>query len=172
MFRTLYNDAIQMAVAANGDRSSRSVARVVFGTDSYRITFLYRIREAARRYHVPLANHLIRMFQTMMFSIEIDGRVTLGEGVYFVHSLGIIIGGVGLIKSQPIPNERRPMVVRDISKWLKAVPLDGLAAITEAKRLGVLDDVLDEELDEGIGIMIGQHMRNQPGRKGRKGKSK
>jgi len=93
MFRALKRDAVELARAATGDTSSRAIARVVFGSDSYRITSLFRVRQAARAAHVPLVNHVLRMIQTVLFSIEIDRDVTLGDGVYFVHSLGIVIGG-------------------------------------------------------------------------------
>jgi serine O-acetyltransferase len=93
MFRALKRDAVELARVARGATSARAIARVVFGSDSYRITSLFRVRQAARAAHIPLVNHLLRMVQTALFSIEIDRDVTLGDGVYFVHSLGIVIGG-------------------------------------------------------------------------------
>ena len=38
-------------------------------------------------------NHVLRVAQTAVMGIEIGKDVTLGKGVYFVHSLGIVIGG-------------------------------------------------------------------------------
>jgi len=93
MIGELIRDARQLAVAATGQATAGSIARVVLGTDSYRITFLQRIRNAARTAHIPLVNHLLRMVQTALFGIEIDRDVTLGDGVYLVHPLGIVIGG-------------------------------------------------------------------------------
>lgn len=93
MLKRLYDDAVQLAVAATGAASRGNVARVVLHSDSYRITALQRLREAGRALHVPLVNHAVRVVQMALFAIEINTDVTLGEGVYFVHSLGVIIGG-------------------------------------------------------------------------------
>ena len=89
-----------------------------------------------------------------------------------IQIIGIIIGGIGLISSQPIPNERRPMLARDILKWLKAIPEEQLAKIVLAKADGVLDEALDEEMDEACGMMIGRYMRDQDDRPARKGKAR
>ena len=93
MFGALGRDAVELARTATGDVSRRSVARVVLANESYRITALFRVRQAARRWHVPLVNHLLRRVQTILFAIEIDRDVTLGDGVYFVHPMGTVVGG-------------------------------------------------------------------------------
>jgi len=93
MFDDLRKDARQLALAASGRDDARSVLSVVLGTDSFRITALQRARALARRLHVPLANHLLRVVQTGMMGIEVGNEVTLGHGVYFVHTVGIVIGG-------------------------------------------------------------------------------
>src|SRR5439155_13517959 len=54
---------------------------------------LTRMREAARRWHVPGMNHALRIVQTAVYSIEIGNDVELGEGVNFTHTLGIVVGG-------------------------------------------------------------------------------
>ena len=97
MLRKLWADATELARAANGDTSARSMASSILTTDSFRITALNRMRETARRLHIPLANHLLRVVQTAMLGIEIGKDVTLGRGVYFVHSLGVVIGGNAVI---------------------------------------------------------------------------
>lgn len=93
MFRDLIRDASELAKAAYGEANARTIARAVLASDSYRITALQRMREGARALHIPLVNHLLRVLQTLFFSIEIDRDVTLGHGVYLIHSLGIVIGG-------------------------------------------------------------------------------
>ncbi len=42
---------------------------------------------------MPGVNHMLRVVQTAYHGIEIGNAVTLGKGVYFVHPLGIVIGG-------------------------------------------------------------------------------
>jgi serine O-acetyltransferase len=89
----LWRDAIELARAADGRADATAIARAVLATDSYRIMAMQRTREAARRVHVPLVNHALRVLQMALFGIEIDRDVTLGRGVYFVHTSGIVIGG-------------------------------------------------------------------------------
>ena len=62
-------------------------------SDGYQILVVQRLREQCRRLHVPLANHVLRRVTTGVFGIEIGNQVTLGEGVSFVHPIGIVIGG-------------------------------------------------------------------------------
>ncbi|XXF81701.1 serine acetyltransferase [Myxococcaceae bacterium GXIMD 01537] len=90
---TLWSDAVELARAADGDASAKSMARAVLSSDSYRITALNRLREVARERRIPLLNHALRVTQTAVMGVEIGKDVTLGRGVYFVHSLGIVIGG-------------------------------------------------------------------------------
>jgi len=61
--------------------------------DGFAILFMNRLREGARRFHIPLVNTLLRRMQMMFFGIEIGNGVTLGAGVYFVHTLGTVLGG-------------------------------------------------------------------------------
>lgn len=99
MFSDLFRDAVELTRACRGEGHEHEptgaveIAKAVLSTDSYRITALNRIREAARALHVPLVNHALRVVQTSMLGVEIGKDVTLGKGVYFVHSLGVVIGG-------------------------------------------------------------------------------
>lgn len=93
MLSALVQDARELERAARGDGSARSVLRTALGSDSFRVTALERLRKALRRLHVPLAPHLLRVTQTALFGIEIGRDVTLGPGVYFVHALGVVLGG-------------------------------------------------------------------------------
>lgn len=93
MFRRLREDAVELAFAVKGSRDRRALLATVFGADSYRILVLTRAREVVRRLRVPLLNHLLRVMQTSLFGIEIGNGVTLGRGVYFVHPVGVVVGG-------------------------------------------------------------------------------
>jgi serine acetyltransferase/GT2 family glycosyltransferase len=90
---TLWEDAVELARAADGETSAKAMAKAVLTSDAYRIMALNRVREAARRKRVPLVNHALRVAQTAVMGVEIGKDVTLGRGVYFVHSLGTVIGG-------------------------------------------------------------------------------
>ena len=89
----LWQDAIELARADRGSTDPRSVAKAVAGTDAFRILALQRARETALRFHVPLANHALRVAQSALFGIEIGRDVRVGRGVYFVHTHAIVIGG-------------------------------------------------------------------------------
>ena len=93
MLKSLWRDAVELARASSGEVTPRSLAKAVLAYDSYSITTLTQLRGAARRFHIPFVNHALRVVQTSYFGIEIGKDVTLGHGVYFVHPLGIVIGG-------------------------------------------------------------------------------
>jgi serine O-acetyltransferase len=93
IWRELREDARELARVATGDVSGRSLARTVLTNDSFLILATWRMRALARRWRIPLANHLLRRVQTVIFGIEIGNDVGLGRGVYFVHPIGIVIGG-------------------------------------------------------------------------------
>jgi serine O-acetyltransferase len=93
MLGMLFRDATELARASQGGSSAREIATAVLSTDSFRITALQRARELSRKLRIPLANHGLRMVQTAFLGIEIGKDVVLGNGVYFVHPLGVVIGG-------------------------------------------------------------------------------
>lgn len=71
----------------------RSVARVMLDTDSFVVLALERAKRSSRRLPIPGVNRLFRYAQMSIFGIEVGKDVELGDGVYFVHTLGTIIGG-------------------------------------------------------------------------------
>lgn len=93
MWKTLVADALELRRAAKFGEDTRGLLKTVLTTDGYRILVMNRVREAARRFHVPGLNAVLRSAQQAMAGIEIGKDVTLGEGVYFVHPVGVVIGG-------------------------------------------------------------------------------
>jgi serine O-acetyltransferase len=93
MWKTLITDAVELRRAARFSNDARGFLKTVLTADGYRILAMNRVREAARRYRVPLVNAALRSVQQAMAGIEIGKDVTLGEGVYFVHPVGVVIGG-------------------------------------------------------------------------------
>ena len=93
IWRELWTDARELAQAAYGGTDLKRVARAVLATDSYQVTAIHRLRSLARRWHLPVAGHVLRLVQTAVLGIEIDKAVKLGHGVYFVHPLGTVVGG-------------------------------------------------------------------------------
>ena len=54
---------------------------------------MFRVRKAALRWHVPFVNGALRRAQTVLFGMEVSRHAELGEGVVFLHTVGIVIGG-------------------------------------------------------------------------------
>jgi serine O-acetyltransferase len=73
--------------------SPSSVLWACFGCDAFIILAMYRTRQWCRRWHIPLVNRVVRLMETAMFSIELGNDIELGHGVYFMHSLGTVVGG-------------------------------------------------------------------------------
>jgi serine O-acetyltransferase len=61
--------------------------------DGSLVLALSRLRQAARRWHVPGANAMLRRAQSALFGVEISRDAVLGEGIVFLHTVGIVIGG-------------------------------------------------------------------------------
>ena len=93
MWKQMYNDALQLRRAAKFSDDGRGLMKTVVATDGFRLLAMSRMRQAARALHLPLVNGMLRSAQMALGGIEIGKDVTLGEGVYFVHPAGVVIGG-------------------------------------------------------------------------------
>jgi len=93
MFRKVLKDAVEMTRACSLPVDAPSLARTVLHTDSFPVMLIQRAREAAKQWRIPLVNRVFRYVQTGFFGIELGKDVELGEGVYFVHTVGTVIGG-------------------------------------------------------------------------------
>lgn len=68
-----------------------------FSTDAFWILFLQRLRFACKRYHIPILGRIIRLLMLVVYGIEISPHAKLGKGVFFVHSVGVVIGGNAVV---------------------------------------------------------------------------
>ncbi len=91
--RAFRDDAVELARVLSGDTSVKGVLKAMLSCDSYLILLLWRLRCGALRWHIPLMNTLLRRVQTIVFGIELGKEITLGRGVFFVHPIGIVVGG-------------------------------------------------------------------------------
>jgi serine acetyltransferase len=93
LIRAIARDAI--AIARTHNRGQLGVREIVTTVthDGSQALVLSRIGSAARRLRIPLAGTVIRRVQTALFGMEIARDAVLGEGVVFVHTVGIVIGG-------------------------------------------------------------------------------
>ncbi|MBN9164557.1 MAG: hypothetical protein BGO98_19990 [Myxococcales bacterium 68-20] len=106
LFRKITADAVELARALREGRadgtdkkrpSMKEAVRAALTQDGYKVLLMSRIRESARRWHVPGVNHALRLVTTVLYSIEIGNDIELGEGINFTHTLGTVIGGTSKV---------------------------------------------------------------------------
>jgi serine O-acetyltransferase len=98
LFRKLARDALQLARSMTGaEPDAKSAVKAALSQDGYKVLLLSRVRESARKWHVPGVNHALRLATTVVYGIEIGNTVELGEGINFAHTLGTVIGGTSKV---------------------------------------------------------------------------
>lgn len=104
LFRKILADAVELARALDKkgpedptSPSWKEAVRAALTQDGYKVLFMSRVRESARRWHVPGVNHALRLVTTVLYSIEIGNDIELGEGINFTHTLGTVIGGTSKV---------------------------------------------------------------------------
>jgi serine O-acetyltransferase len=104
LLRQIAHDAIELARALkktrpeDGQRPSvKEAVTAALTQDGYKVLLMSRVREAARRWHIPGVNHTLRLVTTVLYSIEIGNDIELGEGINFTHTLGTVIGGTSKV---------------------------------------------------------------------------
>jgi serine O-acetyltransferase len=93
LVREIVGDTVTIARAFTGGTLNVPEVLATMSHDGSQVLALSRLAEAARRHRVPFLGGVVRRVQTSLFGIEIGRDVQLGEGVVFVHTVGIVIGG-------------------------------------------------------------------------------
>jgi serine O-acetyltransferase len=93
LLREIVRDSIAIARWFNGGRLGVRELATTMTHDGSQVLMLSRVRQAARRWRVPLVGSVIRRAQTAFYGIEIARDVQLGEGVVFLHTIGVVLGG-------------------------------------------------------------------------------
>jgi len=88
----LWTDAIELARAARRAGTAAD-ARRMMRTDAWLLLALFRARETVLRWRIPVFNRVLRQLQMTLGGVELGNDITLGPGVYFIHSLGTVVGG-------------------------------------------------------------------------------
>ena len=86
-------DLTTLLALENRDASLKNILWAVFAMDAFLILALFRIRTFATRWRIPGINRLLRGLTLALYGVELGIDVTLGTGVYFVHSTGTVVGG-------------------------------------------------------------------------------
>ncbi len=77
----------------NRPLSLRNILWAFLACDGFIILVMFRTRQWFRRHHIPFVNRFIRLLETALFSIELGNDIELGHGVFFMHSVGTVVGG-------------------------------------------------------------------------------
>jgi serine O-acetyltransferase len=96
MMRTAWRDARALSRAARGPGDVRGALRML-RTDAWILLFLFRIRKTVLRWHIPIVNRVLRLLQMVFGGVELGNEISLGAGVYFIHSLGTVVGGDAIV---------------------------------------------------------------------------
>ena len=107
IFRSVVADAFELArsMRRKGNDTAKDVptpplseaVKVALSQDGYKVLLTTRLRESARRWHIPGANHALRLATSIVYGIEIGNEIELGDGVNFAHTLGTVIGGTSKV---------------------------------------------------------------------------
>lgn len=89
----LLKDIKELATMAAPSATAKGLAKLALSSDGYAIVAIDRLRRFARRHRIIGLNHGLRVVQTAYFGIELGNHITLGDGVWFIHPLGTVIGG-------------------------------------------------------------------------------
>jgi len=71
----------------------RNVVWACLACDAFILLAMFRTRMWCRRYHIPLVNRVVRIMETALFAIELGNDIELGTGVFFMHTVGTVVGG-------------------------------------------------------------------------------
>ncbi len=169
----LVTDARELTRLTFGQVSRERVLETVVRNEAYLILAIQRARGAARRWHIPGLNHVLRVVQTVVYGVEINRHVELGRGVWFVHPVGTVVGGnsrlgdrvklmgnntIGTAKENGFPVIEDDVVVGVGARILGPIHV-GARSIIGANAV-VLDDVPPDSVV--LGIPARSRPRNQP----------
>lgn len=91
--REMIGDSVAIARWFGGGELRTATLLATMSHDGSLVLMMSRVREAALRWHIPVVGSALRRLQTALYGVEISRNVRLGEGVVFVHTVGIVIGG-------------------------------------------------------------------------------
>src|SRR6202142_3318721 len=95
--REVVRDAVAIARWFNRGHVGVRELATTMTHDGSQALVLSRLRQAGRRWRIPLVGSVVRRVQTVFFGIEIGGDVELGEGAVFLHTVGGGMGGEGRV---------------------------------------------------------------------------
>ncbi len=101
-FYDITEDLKQLTLASKTSPGFKGILWILGGTDAYWILFLHRLRTVCKRNHIPILGRVCRIVLLAAFGIEISANAKIGHGVYFVHSVGVVIGGTSVVGARTL----------------------------------------------------------------------
>jgi serine O-acetyltransferase len=179
VLQEIVRDTLSIARTLHGRLGVREIAATV-AHDGVQVLALWRVREAAARWHVPVVGGLARRLQVGLFGVEIARDVKLGEGVLFVHTVGIVIGGssrvgdrvmflgsntLGSVKQDGFPQLGDGVIVGAGARILGPVSVGERASV--GANAVVLRDVPPSAAAIGVPAVVRTHDERRPAGDGR-----
>lgn len=96
MIQYFKEELYHLCLAARKEPSRKLFFKLTF-SDSFIISTLFKLRQLCRYFYVPVLSKFFRLIQMAFYGVELGAEIKLGKGVFFVHSLGIVIGGTAQI---------------------------------------------------------------------------
>ncbi|MEY4510804.1 MAG: hypothetical protein RLZZ450_2926 [Pseudomonadota bacterium] len=93
LVKDIWLDLKMILAACNRPLELRHALWAFFACDGFILLMMFRTRQWLRRYHIPVLGRLVRLMETALFAVEISNDAELGHGVYFMHTVGTVIGG-------------------------------------------------------------------------------
>ena len=92
VLKDIVRDAKVLSQTVHGSAGLVDLAKTLT-YDGTQVLALERMRKAAARWRIPLVGGILRRAQVALFGAEIAKEARLGEGVLFLHTVGVVIGG-------------------------------------------------------------------------------
>lgn len=97
MLNKMKADLHALLVAEGRSPSLGNILWAIFGLDAFLILATFRMRQAAHNSRIPAVGRILRAIQMALWGIELGRDIQLGVGVYFIHSVGTVVGGTSKI---------------------------------------------------------------------------
>lgn len=76
---------------------AKNLLWLILGMDAFLVLFIFRIRKFCAQRRIPVIGRILRAIHMIFYSIELGQEIELGPGVYFVHSLGTVVGSGAIL---------------------------------------------------------------------------
>lgn len=90
-------DAEVILAFENRPFNAKNILWLVLGMDAFLVLFIFRIRKFCALRGIPIIGRILRAIHMIFYSIELGREIELGPGVYFVHSLGTVVGSGAIL---------------------------------------------------------------------------